>query len=53
MVVNIKFILENKNLDICVFDLDVGVVVVVNKVGKFWWWYIGNFKLEYFFEYLF
>lgn len=36
-----KYIIENKNLDICVCDMDVGVVVVLNKLGKFWFKYIG------------
>lgn len=37
-----KYIKENKNGDICVVDCNVGVVVVINKVGKFRFWYIGS-----------
>lgn len=30
-----KYIIENGNFDICVVDGEVGVVVVVDQVGKF------------------
>lgn len=36
-----KYIEENKNGDICLVDCDVGVVVVMDKVGKFRFWYVG------------
>lgn len=39
----IKYLKENRNLDICVVDSEVGVVVVVNQVGKFRFRYIGQF----------
>lgn len=40
-----KCIKENKNGDICVVDFDVGLVLVMDRVGKFRFWYIGGIFL--------
>lgn len=46
---SIKYISENNNYDICVFDNGVCVVVVVNKDGKLRFRYIGfNFLIGVF-----
>lgn len=36
-----KFIKENKNGEICVVDFDVRIVLVMDRVGKLRFWYIG------------
>lgn len=43
MYSDLYYIDENKNLDIVVSDFDVKVVVVVDKIGSFWFIYKGNF----------
>lgn len=36
-----QFIEENKNRDICLVVCDVGVVKVMDRIGKFRFWYNG------------
>lgn len=43
---------ENKNLDICVVDWGVSVVVVVNYVGKYCFIYMGFFFFFFFIKVL-
>lgn len=39
-----KNIVENMNLDICVVDGYNNVIIVVNCVGEFRFWYMGIFN---------
>lgn len=36
-----KFIKENLNGDICLVDCYVGVVIVMDRIGEFRFWYVG------------
>lgn len=39
------FVVENRNFDVCVFDLVKYVVVVLDKMGEFQFIYKGNIKI--------
>lgn len=34
-------IVENNNEDICVFDVNVECIVVIDLIGRVWFWYDG------------
>lgn len=42
------YIEENRNGDICLVDFYVGVVIIINRVGEFRFWYDGIilFKMD-------